>query len=320
MGAAYARVLRQIPGVRLTAICDVVAPTLDAVTRDLGVPGYADYRAMLESEPGIDAVCVCTSDQAHVGHCVLAADMGKHLLVEKPLALSVADCEAIIGAARRSQVKLMVGHILRFDPRYALARQAVAEGRIGEPIHAFARRNNLLSVGRRIQGRTSVLYFLGIHDTDFLLWCLGERPTTVYAAATRRLLTDLGVDDSVFMTLRFPSGATACIEASWVLPETSVTPLDARLEIVGTQGAVYVDIHGQGLTIVDAALPDKPDTMYGPEVHGQITGILRDEIESFVRCIRDGSEPLITGEMGLEAARVIEAAHRSLESGSAEPV
>jgi predicted dehydrogenase len=320
IGEPYARIVAQLPNARLVAVCDAAPETATRLSDALGVPGYTDARAMLAVEPAIDAVCVCTSDPAHREPCLAAAERGKHILVEKPLALSLEDGEAIIQAARSSGVKLMVGHILRFDPRYAGARQAVADGRIGEPIHAFVRRNNVVSSGRRLQGRTSVLFFLGIHDTDFLLWCLGAPPKRVYAAASRRLLADLGVDDSVFMTMQFEGGVTACLEAAWNLPDSSIATLDARLEIVGTAGAVYVDIHGQGLTIVEGGRAHRPDTMYGPVVHGQTTGILKEEIAHFVACVLDDREPLISGEQGLDAVRVILAAHRSLESGVPEAV
>lgn len=320
MGERYTQVLTGLPNAQVVAVCDMVHETAVRVAAAAGVPAYTDFRQMLEEENAIQAVCVCTSDQAHREACVCAAERGKHILVEKPLAVEVADGEAIIAAARAAGVKLMVGHILRFDPRYVGAWQAVREGRVGEPIHLFARRNNILSTGERLGGRTSVLSFLGIHDIDIILWCLNERPTKVYAAASRKLLTELGVDDTIFALLHFPSGAVACVEASWVLPNNSRASLDARLEIIGTRGAVYVDMHGQGLTHVEEGRLERPDTMYGPTLHGRVTGIIKDEIEHFVACVREDREPLITGEMALEAVRVVDAGHRSLRSGQPEPV
>ncbi|HXG24921.1 MAG TPA: Gfo/Idh/MocA family oxidoreductase [Chthonomonadales bacterium] len=320
MGQPIAQVLFHLPNARLVAVCDVEPQTVERVSKEIGVPGYTDFRQMLAEEPGIEAVCVCTSDQAHREPCVAAAQANKHIFVEKPLAVNVEDGETIVRAAHDAGVKLMVGHILRFDPRYIGAQQAVAEGRIGEPIHAFVRRNNILASGRRLQGRTSVLYFLGIHDTDFLLWCLGSLPHTVYAAASRKLLADLGVDDSIFVLMHFPGGVVACLEASWALPNSAQSSLDARVEIVGTRGAVYVDIYGQGLTVIDENRLDCPDTMYGPVVHGQVSGAVKEEIAHFVSCVLEDREPLITGEMGLDAVRVVAAAHRSLETGRPEPV
>jgi UDP-N-acetylglucosamine 3-dehydrogenase len=315
IGYPYARILSQLPQAGLAAVCDLEPQTAEQVGRELGVPAYTDFHQMLEAQPAIRAVCVCTSDPAHREPCVAAAQRGKHILVEKPLALTIEDGTAILQAAETAGVKLMVGHILRFDPRYAAARQAVVEGKIGEPIHAFARRNNLLASGRRLSGRTSVLFFLGIHDIDMLLWCLNARPKSVFAAASRKLMADLGVDDTIFLLLEFDNGVVACLETSWVLPDSSLATLDARLEIVGTRGVVYVDIHGQGLTVVEEERMDRPDTMYGPVVHGQVAGILKEEIAHFLACVQADREPLITGRMGLEAVRVVMAAHRSLETG-----
>jgi len=318
IGYPYARILSQLPQAGLAAVCDLEPQTAEQVGRELGVPAYTDFHQMLDAQPAIRAVCVCTSDPAHREPCVAAAQRGKHILVEKPLAVTLEDGTAILQAAETAGVKLMVGHILRFDPRYAAARQAVVEGKIGEPIHAFARRNNVLASGRRLGGRTSVLFFLGIHDIDMLLWCLNARPKRVFAAASRKLMADLGVDDTIFLLLEFENGVVACLETSWVLPDSSLATLDARLEIVGTRGVVYVDIHGQGLTVVEEERMDRPDTMYGPVVHGQVAGILKEEIAHFVACVQADREPLITGTMGLEAVRVVMAAHRSLETGQPE--
>jgi predicted dehydrogenase len=320
MGERYARVLAQLPHTRVAAVCDVVPETARRVAHTVGAVAYTDYRRLLETEKEVHAVCVCTSDQAHREPCEAAAALGKHILVEKPLAVSVEDGEAIVHAARAAGVKLMVGHILRFDPRYVRAWQMVRDGRIGEPVHAYARRNNILASGRRLGGRTSVLYFLGIHDVDFLLWTLQDRPTRVYAAASRKVLADLDVDDSAFLTLHFAGGAIACVECSWVIPNRAMASLDARVEIVGTGGAVYVDVNGEGLTEVDSEKLGRADTFYASELHGRLTGIIRDEIEHFVTCVLEDREPLIPGEEALNAVRVVAAAHRSLASGLPEAV
>lgn len=320
MGERYAQVLAQLPNTRLVAVCDRVAEVAQRVAAGNNVRAYTDYREMLEVERGIQAVCVCTSDGDHREPCVAAAQHGIHILVEKPLALTVEDGGAIVQAARTAGVKLMVGHILRFDPRYAGAWESVRAGRIGEPIHAFVRRNNLLSNARRLGGRTSVLFFLGSHDVDFLLWCLQDRPVRVYAAASRKLLADLGVDDTIFAVIHFAGGAIACVEASWVLPEHSPSGLDARVELVGTRGAIYVDVRNQGLTEVTEARLSWPDTVYGPVLHGAVAGALKAELEHFVACVLEDREPVVTGEAALETVRVIAAAHRSLETGLPEPI
>ena len=95
-----------------------------------------------------------------------AAGAGKHVFVEKPLALTPQGCDRIIEAAERAGVTLTVGHVLRFDPRYVTACQEIKKGTIGEPVHMFIRRNNSLASARRLLTHSSVLFFLGIHDID----------------------------------------------------------------------------------------------------------------------------------------------------------
>jgi len=313
-GSLHAEIYKQMSNCRLKGIADVSPARLDRVASELGVDGYADYHDLLMNEE-IDAVSICVTDELHVEPAVAAAAAGKHLLVEKPLALTPEDCDRIIAAAKGSGVKLMVGHILRFDPRYATAYHRIKDGTIGSLVHLFARRNNAISSANRLSGHTSVLFFLGIHDLDLLNWCVGRKPETVYAQAVSKVLQD--TPDAVLALLTYPGGTVGSVEFSWVLPESYPRPLDARFEAVGTRGAIYVDGGSVPVSVAHQQF-EQPELFYAPELFGNRIGILRDELAHFVHCVTHDHQPLVSGEDGKAAVEVACAIQRSYETG--EPV
>ena len=311
-GGLHAKVYKQLEVCQLRAVADIDSRRLDEVSSSLEVEGYTDYRELLGRDD-IDAVSICTTDEFHVEPAVAAANAGKHILVEKPLALTPQDCDTIIEAAKTSGVKLMVGHILRFDPRYVTAHKEIRSDRIGELVHLFARRNNLIFSAKRLSRHTSVLFFLGIHDIDFMNWCVGTRATRVFAEATSKTLE--GTPDTVLAVLAFPGGTIASLEMSWVLPESFPGGLDARFEAIGTAGAIYVNGGCENVAIARQRF-EQPELFYAPELLGDRVGILRDELASFLKCVIHDDKPVVGGEDAKAAVDVACAIQRSFETGS----
>ena len=310
-GSLHAEVYHQLGQSELKAVADIDPARAGAVASSLQVDGYADYEQLLQRDD-ITAVSICTTDDRHVGPAVAAANAGKHILVEKPLALTPGDCDSIIEAARENGVLLMVGQILRFDPRYVTARDEIRSGKIGHLVHLFARRNNPIPNALRLHPFTSVLFFLGIHDIDLLNWCVGSRAEKVYAQATSRVLDSS--PDSVLAVLTFPGGVIGALEVSWVLPPSYPGRLDARLEAVGTEGALYVNGGSESVAIARDRL-DQPELFYAPQLRGQRVGILRDELAHFLTCVRSGSEPVVGGEEAKAAVEVACAIQDSYQNG-----
>ena len=133
-GSLHARLYKQLGICELKAVADVNPKRLDEICPLLQVEGYGDYRELLKRDD-VHAVSICTTDELHVAPAIAAASAGKHIFVEKPLALTPQDCDQIIEAAQAAGVKLTVGHILRFDPRYATARKEIQDGKIGQLVH-----------------------------------------------------------------------------------------------------------------------------------------------------------------------------------------
>lgn len=316
MGKRFVNILATHPEVSLEAVADINREGIDSLPAAEGVKRYADYSEMLDAHPGIEAVIVATPDGVHRDPCVACFERGFHVLVEKPLADSVEDALAIARAARRSQRVLLVGHTLRFDARYVQARDAVAAGEIGEVVFMAARRNDFLRSPYRIGGRTSPIFFLGVHDIDVFQWFCGERAARVSAVKVTKRLQELGVEDGVFLRVQFPSGCVATLEASWLLPD-SMGKSDSQLEVVGTKGSLFIDGYFTGLRIHGEAGWRQPDTVLVPMLYGKLSGALRFEVDHFLDCVSGRSAPAISPDEALSAVRVAVTALRSAEKDGA---
>ncbi|MGC9004889.1 MAG: Gfo/Idh/MocA family protein [bacterium] len=310
MGWQYCEVISTLPQASLQWVCEVKEDRLNKAVSRFKIMGLKDFREAPLRET--DAVVIATPDNYHLEPALFFAGEGKHILIEKPLATSVKEGEEIVIACRKAGVKLMVGHILRFDSRYALVKERVDEGEIGEIIHMYARRNNLISNAKRIGGRTSPIFFLAVHDIDILCWLKRCPPKWVFATANCKLLRSLNTYDSAFILLEWEDGTIACVETSWALPDCLPSGLDSQLEIVGSEGAVYLRIDNQNLQIYKEK-SEFPDTFYHFILHNKPFGILRAEVEHFIDCLLNEREPLISGEEGLLAVKIAEAAHKSIE-------
>ena len=313
-GEMHAGVLADMAGVELPAVCTRRPQRVKEVAERLGVSKtYTDYRELL-ADPEIEAVSVVTHLHDHRDIAVAALEGGKHVFLEKPMAGTVDDCDAIVAAAQAAVGKFMVGHICRFDPRVNLAKQAIEAGRVGRIISMHASRNLPATIGAEVLDKISPLMGDGIHDTDLMLWFTGSRVETVYAQNVR--VHDFEHPDLGWAMYRFESGAVGVVETVWCLPGNTPFTIDARMEIIGTEGALYIDAGNAGLTINDKEGLHKPDTMYWPTVAGCRVGVLRNELQYFVDCVSADSTPdLITPEESRAAVAVVVAAEQSAERG-----
>jgi predicted dehydrogenase len=314
MGDIYTRVLADLPEAELAAVCDVVPEKATEAAERLGVPGYAgtDFREMLAQHPDLDGVAITTSDQYHLEPVLAALDAGITVCVEKPLAMTVADGQAMVDRAESTGVMLMVGHTLRFQPQFIEMRKAVRAGQIGQVLHFFARRNNPTFVRDRLAGRVSVAFFLGIHDIDAMLWTMDSPVVKAYAKARPG---DGPADDTILSILTFADGTLAMVENCWGMPVVTGRPRRFQFDVVGTGGVLEVYAHEQGIGVLTPEAADFPNTAWLPDVHGRLGGVYKDQVTHFVDCVAKSRTPICTGAEALEAVRVVAAIERSLELG-----
>lgn len=314
MGQQHLRIYSEMANVEVVSVYDVYQEHAEKVAAQYGTKADRDL-AELFSREDLDAVSICTSDDQHHELAVMACKYGKHVLIEKPLADDLKEAEDIVRQVKESGIKMMVGHTLRWDPRYVQARNAVGAGKIGEVVHLYARRNNSYANGRRLKGRTSVAMFLGVHDIDAIEWVTGERIVKVYAVEVRKRMSDLGVADAIQATFQFASGAVGQYETSWVLPD-GYSDIDARLDIIGTDGAVNVEVFDQKISVFSNGSLTYPDTAYGVEMYGRLTGIMKEEITSFVLSVLEDQPLPISVEEACRSVRIVHCLEQSLATGA----
>lgn len=313
-GEVHADTLAGMPGIELAALCTRRKQRLDELADRYDVQRrYTDYRELL-ADPSVDVVSITTHVDDHRHITVDALTAGKHVLLEKPMARSVEDCDRILEAAGQTDRFFMVGHICRFDPRVALAKQAIDEGRVGKIISMHARRNLSKRIGRMVLDKISALEGDGVHDADLMLWFSGAAPVSVYA---QEVHPGPGkYSDGGWAMARLADGAVAVIESVWHLPETTPYQIDARMEIIGTEGTLYVNCGKAGLEIHDARGAQMPDTMYWPHMLRGRFGVLRQELRYFADCVASGQRPeRITPEESRAAVRLMAAATESSQTG-----
>lgn len=182
-GEKHCEALSGIPQAELAAICTRTGSRLDEVGDRFRIAPekrYTDYRALL-ADPEIEAISITTMWDQHVEPAVAALQAGKHVFLEKPMASTVADCDAIVDAAGKASGHFLVGHICRFNPRYAAAREAIAAGRIGRVISMYSRRNLPAWVGASVLDKIGPIIGDCVHDTDLMFWMSGSRAVSAYA-------------------------------------------------------------------------------------------------------------------------------------------
>ncbi len=233
-GEVHAEVLSTMPGVELAALCTRRPQRLAEVADRFQVSRrYTDYRQLL-ADPEIDVVGITTHIHDHRDIAIDALQSGKHVFLEKPMAPTPSDCDQILVAAEAAPGNFMVGHICRFDPRVTLAKQAIEEGQIGQIVSMHARRNLSVTIGRMVLDDISALMGDGIHDGDLMLWFSQARPVSIYAQEIHPGSNKY--PDGGWAMARLDSGAIMVIESIWHLPESTPYQIDARMEVIGTEG------------------------------------------------------------------------------------
>jgi predicted dehydrogenase len=249
----YATALADVPGVQVVAFAEL-SERVAAATRDAtGAPVVATHDDLLNQfDP--DAVIVATPDFAHRDAAVAVATAGKHLLVEKPLAMTLDDAYAIRDAVRQGGASCLVGFENRWNPHVVAAKRTIAAGTVGNHVTSSATLSNSYFVPLEMlswAAKSSPAWFLMPHTVDMLLWFSGRTPVSVSAVASRGVLAARGIDteDVVHALITFDDGTTSSLTSAWTLPEGNDAIVDFRFQFIGTEGAISGDPIHQGLDV-----------------------------------------------------------------------
>ena len=320
MGSLHASCVANNPRAKLVAVVDVNAKAGKALADRYGAQYFSSLSDALNAE--VDAFILALPDRLHVAAAVEILQAGRPVLVEKPLADTLEGARAIASAAGATSSRVMAGHILRFDPRYAAAAQSVRRGDIGEVVHVTAGRFGTRNIGMKLNGSSSVCFYIGVHDVDAIQWITGARIERVYSRSVSKIMPNQGVDseDAILSTLELSGGAIGSLFNGWSRPDHGPFVIDGRFELVGTEGTLEIDVRDHGLRILGPDGYRIPDGLHWPEVNGHIVGDLAAEVDHFLSCIISGAPFVQAIEEAMGAVAVNDAILRSVLSGIPESV
>jgi UDP-N-acetylglucosamine 3-dehydrogenase len=296
MGQNHIRTYSKIKGVKLAGIADIDKAHLDPLCKEYGCEGYTDYNELLRQ--GLDAVSIVVPTTLHKKVALDACAAGTNLLVEKPIADTVENAERIVEAARRENLKLMVGHIERFNPAVIKMKELIDNGELGRVVSISTRRVGPYNPRIRDVG---VILDIGVHDIDIISYLYCAPVLEIYSIAGKEIHQ---LEDHASILLRFENNRAGAVETNWLTPHKT-----RSFTVIGTEGVGYGDYLEQKVLIHDKewtkeAKIDKKEP-------------LLNELENFIRACENGHEPLTTGEDGLHALKVAIAAIDSYVTKSA---
>jgi UDP-N-acetyl-2-amino-2-deoxyglucuronate dehydrogenase len=318
ISAIHAGALASIPGVRLTAVADEVGERAAALARDTGADVLTPAELLRHAD--VDAVCICTPSALHAEAACAAADAGRHVVVEKPIDVTLAAADRVVDACRRNGVGLAVMSQHRYDRGIVRLKTAMEEGRlgrlaIGDAVVKWHRPQSYFADDWRGTWRIGgggALINQGIHFVDLLLHLMGPVATVTGRCAT--VAHQIEVEDVAFGWLRFHSGAVGTVYVS-----TAAYPgTRERIEVSGDRGTVVVE----GDRILRWAVDGEPPTVDEPEpavTEAELMRLMTDghrrQLVDAVDAFRAGREPLIGGREGRAALQVVDAVYRSAQTG-----
>ena len=304
MGRNHARVYTELAEAELLAVSDTSKEQADNIGEKYGVKAYTDYREMLEQEQP-EAVSIAVPTAMHEEVATVAMQAGAHVLIEKPIASTVEEGERLIALAKELGRKLMVGHIVRFNPAIQALKEKLMADELGRIFQILCRRVGPFPARIRDVG---VIVDLAPHDIDIMRYLTGAEPTRVFAELEKRVHTEH--EDLLLGLLRFENSITGSLEINWLTP-TKVR----EIVVLGERGMFLVNDLTQDLYFYENAevggelwpvLGTIRGVSEGQMVRYQLDRYepLKAELQAFVTAVADGSDMPVTGEDGLAALRL----------------
>lgn len=323
--AIHADALKRCAAVELAAVASPSPGKAEKFARQHGIrQAFTDYRKVLEMDE-IDLVVLGIPNDRHCELTVNAAAAGKHIVLEKPMCLNLAEADQMLAACAQAKVKLMYAEELCFAPKYVRLKQLLDSGALGQPVllkqsekHDGPHAAHFWDVERSGGG---VTMDMGCHAIEFFRWMLGRPPIrSVYAQMGTHVHHDkTRGDDNAILILEFANGATAIAEESW----TKLGGMDDRAEVHGSKGVAFADLlHGNAIETYSATGYDYAVEKAGSTVGWSFTiyeeiwnyGFVQ-EMEHFVDCVRHDRQPLVSGEDARAVMEVLFAAYESAGTG-----
>ncbi len=281
----------------------------------------ADYRDLMKIEE-IDACIISATPETN--HYPMARDCllaGKHVFLEKPIAIELHEADELIALARKNRVKFTIGYSQRFNPKFAYVKKSIVDGTIGKPVSALVSRHVTRSLGKKIigRGKLSPAAMEATHDLDFVLWCLQPaRPVRVYSQLSygaMRAATGADVPDTQSITVTMDNGVSFVVNAGWSLPPGYPNFSTTWIEVIGTEGALLVDDSHRDVVLntVQNGMRLPLSSMPGEFVDHAYAGPMKAETVHFLEAVACDRPVLVKPEEARQVMEVYIAADLSAE-------
>ncbi len=316
-GNLYATTIKYNAFAEVIAFAEGNPERLQAAKDKFSGEAYEDYSRMLEGKR-FDIVIVALPDHLHKDAVIEAASSGCNLLIEKPLATSYEDAKAMVKAIKEAGVRALVGYENRWSPIFITAKEAVAAGELKDIQLIQARLNDSIFVPTKMlswAAGSTVGWFLFPHTVDLALWLSGQKAVSVHAVGQKKVLTGMGIDtfDSITATVEFAGGMVGTFSSSWIYPESIPLIYDMRFEVLGSGGALEVDLRDQNIHKMTSRYSHPPTL--GRDIYGKPVGFAAEMLNSFIDNVKDGTEPLVDLQDALNGVNIVDTIHRAVASG-----
>jgi len=283
-----------------------------------------DWQTLIAND-SIDLMVISMTPETKRFPMVMAAlEAGKHVFVEKPIAPTIEEAEQAYALAEANNLKVTIGYSRRFDPRYVYVKKALNEGLIGEPVTCLVSRHSTRELGEKITGRSkmSPTSIGGVHDLDFVLWCLQPRkPIRVYSQTAGKLFSRKSdTPDHQWVMVTMDDGTTVTVGVGWILPIGYPNYVQAWIEVIGTDGALTIDdTHKEvQFNTTEHGIRYPLSSMPGEPVDHVFAGSMYDETGHFLEAVAYDRPAMVTRDEAILVMDVYNAADLSAERG--EPV
>ncbi len=316
-GTGHLHDLSVNPRAKIAALCDLNEGLLAQRAEQFDVAAtFTNYAELLAGN--VDAVVIALPDTLHREPAIAAVRAGKHVLLEKPMALTVDDAQAIADAAAESDRCFMVNLSNRWMPAFSKAHALVKSGDLGDVRYIFSRMSNRIDVPTRMLRwlkDSHLAHWIGVHRFDIARWLVGREVVRVRAVQRDGVLKSMGMDVADFYqaTLEFDGGAVLSLEGSWIAPGSSPAIVDSRFYVLCDRGVIDIDRMRSELAVTG---PEQFE-MSTPGTGGLVTGRSGFTVEAsrhFVDCCLTGEQPIITAADGLAMTRTMCALVESAEN------
>ena len=310
IGEYHIQAWQRLPEAEVAAICDVNQKRLAAMKEEYGIPAaYTSIADMLKNET-LDGVLIATPDQYHREPVQEVAAAGIPLLLEKPIALTLQDAEAIINTVEQANVLALQGISIHWHPMYAAIRVRWLTGEFGTAHTAYSNRLIHIDNAQRFQGRCTVNQYVACHDFHWLMSILGTDVESVYALRSEgRAYQETGEADSYWNLIRWKNGAMGSALMTWAMPESFENYVEDEILVIGDKGAAEKNRANQLRFMTD-------ETEETIDAEG-FTGLEEyvDQGQHFLDVIKGTAKPAVTLMDGLRAQKLIWAAEESVKTG-----